>query len=85
MALCKKCGKEFEIKSRLGTIIAGQFGFELSMLVLGGYGAVCVSVFETASTILLSFVVGTLLLYSVHKLLSRGCICKECEECEREV
>lgn len=79
MAKCKKCRKKLESKTRLRPIIAGQFGFELSMLVLGGYGAVCVSIFETASTIFLSFAVGTVFLYAIHKLLSRSLMCKECE------
>ncbi len=84
MTKCKKCGNKFEIRPRLRSVIAGQFGFELSMLVLGAYGAVCISIFETVSAMLLSFMVGALLFYATHKLLGRGYICNKCEENERK-
>ena len=84
MAKCIKCGNKFEIRYRLRSVIAGQFGFELSMLVLGVYGAICISILETVTAILLSFMVGALLFYAVHKLLSRGSMCNKCEENERK-
>ncbi len=39
MTKCQKCGKKFKVSvsSTIGSVIGMQFGFEITMILLGGY------------------------------------------------
>jgi len=61
---CRVCGQSFEPSrlSGIGSILGAQFGFEISMLLLGGYTAVCLYSFQSIFALAVSLAVGAVIL-----------------------
>ena len=80
MTKCKNCGRKFQGKLGLPSIIAGQLGFELSMLVFGAYGAACVFLFQSARALASSLLFGALTLFVFYKLSKNSRVCEQCKK-----
>lgn len=78
MNKCRECGKEFgPSKPRaLGSIVGMQFGFEFTMIILGGYAAACFYTFQSVFALVASLVVGVFIFYAL--LPKTADICEGC-------
>jgi hypothetical protein len=80
MTKCKNCGRKFQGKPGLALIIAGQLGFELSMLVFGAYGTACVLLFQSVRELAFSLLLGALTLFIFYKLSKSSRVCEQCQK-----
>jgi len=81
MRKCRKCGAEFEPSKSfaLGSIIGMQFGFEFSMIIFGGYVAVCIYSFQSIFVLIISLAIGVFTFYALlpkANKICEGCISK---------
>ena len=81
MTKCQECGKKFKVSvsSTIGSIIGMQFGFEIIMILLGGYAAVCFYSFQSLFTMVLAILVGCIVFFA---LLPKSA--KLCPDCSNE-
>lgn len=78
MTRCQKCGEKFKVpvSSMIGSILGMQFGFEITMILLGGYAAVCFYTFETIFIMILAALVGVFIFFAF--LPKSAKLCPEC-------
>ncbi|WP_282130366.1 hypothetical protein [Pseudoalteromonas aliena] len=77
MSTCKSCGKNLESKTSSGfwESLGGQLGFEASMIILGGYAAVCFYTLQSVVSIMASLVIGGVIFYCLLPKGHNKCSC----------
>ena len=75
---CSACGKKVQPKylKLFGSTIASEFGFQVSMIILGGYVAACFYTIQSLTAVILAALIGAAIFYFLQ-----GNSPKYCEKC----
>lgn len=75
MAKCLSCGAKIKLDyPRLfGSTVLSEFGFQLSMTILGGYVTACIYTFKSTTAIVVASLVGGLIFYLLQRNTQKIC------------